>query len=76
MQVVIEGVETELARRQLSALGATLFQGFLYGRPMSMLGVDQWFLASAFAAGPSEVPGADLEASLALGPSGRLAQGP
>jgi diguanylate cyclase (GGDEF)-like protein len=56
MQVVIEGVETEVARRQLWALGATLFQGFLYGRPMPAANVEQWFLGSAFAAAPSEVP--------------------
>ncbi len=58
MQVVIEGVETELARRQLSALGATLFQGYLYGKPMAPASVDQWFTHSAFAAGPSHVPDA------------------
>jgi diguanylate cyclase (GGDEF)-like protein len=56
MKVVIEGVETELARRQLSALGATLFQGHLYGKPMAPGAIDQWFLGSAFAAAPSEVP--------------------
>ena len=56
MEVVIEGVETELQRRQLTALGATLFQGYLYGKPMSLPEIDQWFLSSAFAAAPSEVP--------------------
>ena len=56
MEVVIEGVETEMARRQLWALGATLFQGFLYGRPMPVANVEQWFLGSAFAAAPSQVP--------------------
>ncbi|HEY7929303.1 MAG TPA: EAL domain-containing protein [Steroidobacteraceae bacterium] len=56
MNVVIEGVETELARRQLSALGATLFQGYLFGKPMAPASVDQWFLNCAFAAGPTQVP--------------------
>ena len=55
MEVVIEGVETEIARRQLWALGATLFQGFLYGRPMPSANVEQWFLGSSFAAAPSQV---------------------
>ena len=56
MEVVIEGVETELQRRQLTALGASLFQGYLYGKPMPLAEIDQWFLSSAFAAAPSEVP--------------------
>jgi diguanylate cyclase (GGDEF)-like protein len=56
MEVVIEGVETELQRRQLTALGATLFQGYLYGKPMPLTEIDHWFLSSAFAAAPSEVP--------------------
>ena len=56
MEVVIEGVETELQCRQLTALGAKLFQGYLYGKPMSLPEIDQWFLSSAFAAAPSEVP--------------------
>ena len=55
MEVVIEGVETELQRRQLTALGASLFQGYLYGKPMPLAEIDQWFLSSAFAAAPSEV---------------------
>jgi diguanylate cyclase (GGDEF)-like protein len=58
MDVVIEGVENELQRKQLTALGATLFQGFLYGKPMPLADIDQWFLSWAFAAAPSEVPGA------------------
>ncbi len=56
MEVVIEGVETELQRRQLTALGATLFQGYLYGKPMPLADIDRWFLSSAFAAAPTEVP--------------------
>jgi len=56
MEVVIEGVETELQRRQLTALGATLFQGYLYGKPMALADIDAWFLSSAFGAAPSEVP--------------------
>ncbi|MGH8207835.1 MAG: GGDEF/EAL domain-containing response regulator [Steroidobacteraceae bacterium] len=56
MKVVIEGVETQMARRQLSALGATLFQGYLFARPMPTAGIDQWFLNSPFAAAPSQVP--------------------
>jgi diguanylate cyclase (GGDEF)-like protein len=56
MDVVIEGVETELQRKQLTALGATLFQGYLYGKPMLLREVDRWFLSSAFAAAASEVP--------------------
>jgi predicted signal transduction protein with EAL and GGDEF domain len=39
-----------MARRQLSALGATLFQGYLFARPMPPAGIDQWFLNSPFAA--------------------------
>jgi diguanylate cyclase (GGDEF)-like protein len=56
MQVVIEGVETELQQQELTALGATLFQGYLYGKPMPLAEVDQWFLSSEFAAAPSEIP--------------------
>jgi|HubBroStandDraft_4_1064222.scaffolds.fasta_scaffold34652_2 diguanylate cyclase (GGDEF)-like protein len=56
MDVVIEGVETELQRRQLTALGATLFQGFLYGRPMPPSEIDKWFLSWGFGAASSEVP--------------------
>jgi Amt family ammonium transporter len=56
MKVVIEGVETQMARRQLSALGATLFQGYLFARPMPMASVDPWFVNSPFAAAPSQVP--------------------
>ena len=56
MEVVIEGVETELQRRQLLALGASLFQGFLYGQPMPLRQIESWFLSSAFSAAPSEVP--------------------
>jgi diguanylate cyclase (GGDEF)-like protein len=56
MEVVIEGVETELQRRQLLALGASLFQGFLYGQPIPLREVESWFLSSAFSAEPSEVP--------------------
>jgi diguanylate cyclase (GGDEF)-like protein len=56
MDVVIEGVETELQRKQLTALGATLFQGFLYGKPMLLREVDKWFLSQGFAAGASKVP--------------------
>jgi diguanylate cyclase (GGDEF)-like protein len=56
MEVVIEGVETELQRRQLTALGATLFQGFLYGKPMPPKDIDEWFLSWGFAAAPSDVP--------------------
>jgi len=64
MNVVIEGVETELARRQLSALGATQFQGYLFGKPMAPSSVDQWFLNCAFAAGPSQI--ADTAATVEL----------
>jgi diguanylate cyclase (GGDEF)-like protein len=56
MDVVIEGVENELQRRQLTALGATLFQGYLYGKPMPPKDIDKWFLSWAFAAAPSDVP--------------------
>ena len=56
MDVVIEGVETELQRRQLTALGATLFQGYVYGRPMPPSEIDKWFLSWGFAAAPSDVP--------------------
>ncbi len=57
MQVVIEGVETDLARRQLTALGASLFQGYLYARPMPLAQIDAWFLSSAFAAAANEPAG-------------------
>lgn len=56
MDVVIEGVETELQRRQLTALGATLFQGYLYGKPMPPSDIDQWFLSWGFVAAASDVP--------------------
>jgi diguanylate cyclase (GGDEF)-like protein len=55
MDVVIEGVETERQRRQLMALGASLFQGFLYGKPMPLNEIDNWFLSWGFAAASSEV---------------------
>jgi EAL domain-containing protein (putative c-di-GMP-specific phosphodiesterase class I) len=45
-------------RRQLSALGATLFQGYLYGKPMALADVDQWFRRSGFSAAPSAGQGA------------------
>ena len=57
-EVVIEGVETEMQRRQLTALGATLFQGYLYGKPMALADVDQWFRRSGFSAAPSAGQGA------------------
>jgi diguanylate cyclase (GGDEF)-like protein len=56
MDVVIEGVENERQRRQLAALGASLFQGFLYGKPMLLADIDKWFLSWGFAAGSSDVP--------------------
>jgi len=56
MEVVIEGVETELQRRQLGALGATLFQGYLYGKPMAPGEIDEWFRGCGFSAAPSAVP--------------------
>jgi len=59
MKVVIEGVETETARRQLAALGARLFQGYLFGKPMAPAAIDQWFLGSAFAAAQSQVSAAE-----------------
>jgi EAL domain-containing protein (putative c-di-GMP-specific phosphodiesterase class I) len=46
MEVVIEGVETELEQRQLTDLGATLFQGFLFAKPMPLAEVEQWFASS------------------------------
>ncbi len=59
MKVVIEGVETEVARRQLSALGARLFQGYLFGKPMAPAAVDQWFINSPYAAAQSQVSAAE-----------------
>ncbi|HEX4378323.1 MAG TPA: EAL domain-containing protein [Steroidobacteraceae bacterium] len=60
MDVVIEGVETERQRRQLTALGAAQFQGFLYGKPMPLSEIDNWFLSWGFAAASSEIPEAAL----------------
>ncbi len=56
MDVVIEGVETERQRRQLTALGASQFQGFIYGKPMLLSEIDNWFLSWGFAAASSEIP--------------------
>jgi diguanylate cyclase (GGDEF)-like protein len=55
MDVVVEGVETEVERRQLSTLGATLFQGYLYGRPMPQHEVAQWFARCPFTAAPGAI---------------------
>jgi EAL domain-containing protein (putative c-di-GMP-specific phosphodiesterase class I) len=52
MEVVVEGVETEDERRQLTGLGATIFQGYLYGRPMPRQEVARWFAACPFVAAP------------------------
>jgi diguanylate cyclase (GGDEF)-like protein len=52
MEVVVEGVETEDERRQLTALGASLFQGYLYGRPMPRQEIPRWFAGCPFVAAP------------------------
>jgi diguanylate cyclase (GGDEF)-like protein len=52
MEVVVEGVETEGERRQLTALGAGLFQGYLYGRPMPRQEIPNWFAGCPFTAAP------------------------
>jgi diguanylate cyclase (GGDEF)-like protein len=46
MTVVIEGVETDDALRQLQALGASIFQGYLFARPMAAAAIPEWFLGS------------------------------
>ena len=46
MTVVIEGVETDTALHQLQALGASIFQGYLFARPMAAAAVPEWFLGS------------------------------
>jgi diguanylate cyclase (GGDEF)-like protein len=55
MEVVIEGVETENERRQLTALGASIFQGYLYARPMPRQDVPHWFAGCPFAAAPGAI---------------------
>jgi len=58
MEVIIEGVETEEALRQLQALGASMFQGYLFAQPMPAAAVATWFEASGFAAAPVAATGA------------------
>jgi diguanylate cyclase (GGDEF)-like protein len=55
MEVVVEGVETESERRQLMGLGATLFQGYLYGRPMTQQDIPLWFAGCPFVAAPGAI---------------------
>ncbi|WP_417345927.1 EAL domain-containing protein [Ferrimonas sp.] len=40
--VIAEGIETEQQRVQLEQMGCHIFQGFLYGRPMSAKKLQQW----------------------------------
>jgi diguanylate cyclase (GGDEF)-like protein/PAS domain S-box-containing protein len=40
LQVIAEGVETEALRDRLAAHGCTLYQGYLFGRPMSPLALE------------------------------------
>jgi diguanylate cyclase len=42
VQVVAEGVETELQRAELTALGCQAFQGFLFAQPMRATEFAQW----------------------------------
>jgi len=55
MEVVVEGVETEDERRQLTGLGASIFQGYLYGRPMPRQEIPRWFAGCPFVAAPGAV---------------------
>jgi diguanylate cyclase (GGDEF)-like protein len=52
MEVIIEGVETVAALHALQALGARLFQGYLFARPMPAAAVASWFASSGLAAAP------------------------
>jgi EAL domain-containing protein (putative c-di-GMP-specific phosphodiesterase class I) len=38
IDVVIEGIETDEQLKQLLEMGATLFQGFLLGKPKKLMG--------------------------------------
>jgi EAL domain-containing protein (putative c-di-GMP-specific phosphodiesterase class I) len=61
MEVVVEGVETEDERAQLTALGASLFQGYLYGRPMPRQEVARWFAGCPFTAAPGALSAQEHE---------------
>ncbi len=63
MEVVIEGVETDSERRALTALGATLFQGYLYARPMPRQEVERWYAHSGFTAAAGAQISADARGS-------------
>jgi diguanylate cyclase (GGDEF)-like protein len=52
MEVIIEGVETEAALHRLQALGASMFQGYLFSRPMPAEAVADWSEASGLTAAP------------------------
>jgi diguanylate cyclase (GGDEF)-like protein len=58
MEVIIEGVETEGALQQLQALGASMFQGYLFARPMPADAVAAWFESSGLTAAPVAEAGA------------------
>ena len=42
LNVVAEGVEDEATLRQLTALGCTMAQGYLFSRPLSATAFEQW----------------------------------
>ncbi|MFO1399822.1 MAG: EAL domain-containing protein [Steroidobacteraceae bacterium] len=48
MEVIIEGVENDAALGQLQSLGAHLFQGYLFGRPMPATAVAGWLAGAGF----------------------------
>jgi len=48
MEVIIEGVENDAALDRLQALGARLFQGYLFGRPMPATAVPAWLAGAGF----------------------------
>lgn len=42
MTMIVEGVESDMQRRQLVQLGCTLGQGYWYAKPMAHLAMIQW----------------------------------
>ncbi|MDQ8023573.1 MAG: EAL domain-containing protein [Moraxellaceae bacterium] len=59
MEVVAEGVETDLQRRFLTGQGCGVLQGFLFAKPLSATAFEEWLVAQGPAA---PQPGASAQA--------------
>lgn len=59
LTVVAEGVEQEVALRQLKALGCDLAQGYYVGRPLSKIELGEWLTQSVWGLGSSAARGTE-----------------